>query len=174
MKLQRYSTVCQAVLCGIEQLAEHTSSRFIMSPAHCSQCWCIVQAGERQADVLSRQVSKSSTESQDLAREREVLLDKLRAAEQVVLQLPLQHVQFVMSHCYLSCNCDGIVSKVTACATLQMVVSVVNMQHGRSIIHKLVTRKDSDTLDCGQLAPLQGTDLDSICCHFAQPLCWAA
>ena len=42
------------------------------------------QAGERQADVLSRQVSKSSTESQDLAREREVLLDKLRAAEQVM------------------------------------------------------------------------------------------
>ncbi|KAL3151587.1 Centrosomal protein 135kDa, isoform B [Trebouxia sp. C0009 RCD-2024] len=44
-------------------------------------------AGERQADVLSRQVSKSSTESQDLAREREVLLDKLRAAEQVRFQL---------------------------------------------------------------------------------------
>jgi len=42
-----------------------------------------LQAGERQADVLSRQVSKSSTESQDLARERELLLDKLRAAEQV-------------------------------------------------------------------------------------------
>ena len=33
--------------------------------------------------MLSRQISKSSTESQDLAREREVLLDKLRAAEQV-------------------------------------------------------------------------------------------
>ncbi|DBA89546.1 hypothetical protein WJX79_004564 [Trebouxia sp. C0005] len=46
-----------------------------------------LQAGERQADVLSRQVSKSSTESQDLAREREVLLDKLRAAEQVRFQL---------------------------------------------------------------------------------------
>lgn len=44
-----------------------------------------MQAGERQADVLSRQVSKSSTESQDLARERELLLDKLRAAEQVWL-----------------------------------------------------------------------------------------
>ena len=44
---------------------------------------CLYQAGERQADVLSRQISKSSTESQDLAREREVLLDKLRAAEQV-------------------------------------------------------------------------------------------
>ena len=42
-----------------------------------------LQAGERQADVLSRQVSKSNTESQDLARERELLLDKLRAAEQV-------------------------------------------------------------------------------------------
>lgn len=46
-----------------------------------------LQAGERQADVLSRQVSKSSTESQDLARERELLLDKLRAAEQVCLCL---------------------------------------------------------------------------------------
>ncbi|KAL3159299.1 Centrosomal protein 135kDa, isoform B [Trebouxia sp. C0010 RCD-2024] len=46
-----------------------------------------LQAGERQADVLSRQVSKSSTENQDLAREREVLLDKLRAAEQVRFQL---------------------------------------------------------------------------------------
>ena len=34
--------------------------------------------------MLSRQVSKSSNESQDLAREREVLLDKLRAAEQVL------------------------------------------------------------------------------------------
>lgn len=42
-----------------------------------------LQAGERQADVLSRQISKSTTEGQDLAREREVLLDKLRAAEQV-------------------------------------------------------------------------------------------
>ncbi len=37
--------------------------------------------------MLSRQVSKSSTESQDLARERELLLDKLRAAEQVRLCL---------------------------------------------------------------------------------------
>ena len=52
------------------------------------RCVCVcLQAGERQADVLSRQVSKSSTESQDLAREREVLLDKLRAAEQVRLCL---------------------------------------------------------------------------------------
>lgn len=42
-----------------------------------------MQAGERQADVLSRQISKSTTEGQDLSREREVLLDKLRAAEQV-------------------------------------------------------------------------------------------
>lgn len=48
---------------------------------------CRLQAGERQADVLSRQVSKSSTESQDLARERELLLDKLRAAEQVCAYL---------------------------------------------------------------------------------------
>ncbi len=53
---------------------------------HALRCVCL-QAGERQADVLSRQVSKSSTESQDLARERELLLDKLRAAEQVRLCL---------------------------------------------------------------------------------------
>lgn len=37
--------------------------------------------------MLSRQVSKSSTESQDLARERELLLDNLRAAEQVRLHI---------------------------------------------------------------------------------------
>lgn len=49
-----------------------------------------MQAGERQADILSRQISKSTTEGQDLTREREVLLDKLRAAEQV-LKFPSHH-----------------------------------------------------------------------------------
>lgn len=47
--------------------------------------------------MLSRQVSKSSTENQDLAREREVLLDKLRAAEQVLLQLPCVVYAIVMT-----------------------------------------------------------------------------
>lgn len=49
--------------------------------------------------MLSRQVSKSSTESQDLAREREVLLDKLRAAEQVLCSVPPSHLPHIPSIC---------------------------------------------------------------------------
>ena len=77
-----------------------------------------MQAGERQADVLSRQVSKSSTESQDLAREREVLLDKLRAAEQVLhcllqyLHCPVYAMLLYIPYCIAPCEH----SVLSACA----------------------------------------------------------
>ena len=43
----------------------------------------LLQAYERQVDVLSRQASQGQTETEDLDRERHSLLDRLRAAEQV-------------------------------------------------------------------------------------------
>ncbi len=54
--------------------------------------------------MLSRQVSKSSTESQDLARERELLLDKLRAAEQVRLCLHILSELGISHHAVHACG----------------------------------------------------------------------
>lgn len=44
-------------------------------------CW--LQAFERQVDNLSRQLAKAEAESEELVREREVMLEELRAAQQV-------------------------------------------------------------------------------------------
>ncbi len=41
------------------------------------------QAFERQVDALSRQLAQAEQGSEDAAREREVLLEELRAAQQV-------------------------------------------------------------------------------------------
>ncbi|KAK9866494.1 hypothetical protein WJX84_000488 [Apatococcus fuscideae] len=66
-----------AMLRDAEQNAQQQCNQYILE----------LQAYERQVDVLSRQASRGQTESEDLDRERHSLLDRLRAAEQVRMQL---------------------------------------------------------------------------------------
>ena len=42
-----------------------------------------LQAFERQVDALSRQLVKAETDAEEMVREREVLLEEMRAAQQV-------------------------------------------------------------------------------------------